>query len=216
MELVTQSAAIQKIVVEKVNPPRKKILYDISKRAFDLVICLVAFLIALVPMVLIGIFIKAETKGPAIYKQERLGKNGKSFIMYKFRSMYNDAERDGAKWAAKDDKRITKVGAFLRKCRLDELPQLVNIILGQMSIVGPRPERPIFYDEFDTYIDGFRQRMYVKPGLTGLAQVNGGYDLKPEEKIIYDMEYIENLSLWQDFKIIVKTIWVVFNHKGAR
>ncbi len=216
MELVTQSTAVQKIVVDKVNPPRIKLLYSLGKRAFDLAVCVVAFLIAFVPMIFIAIVIKAESKGPAIYKQERLGKDEKPFVMYKFRSMYIDAERDGAKWAEKNDKRITKVGAFLRKCRLDELPQLVNIILGQMSIVGPRPERPIFYDEFDTYIDGFRQRMYVKPGLTGLAQVNGGYDLKPEEKIIYDMEYIENLSLWQDFKIIVKTILVVFNHKGAR
>jgi lipopolysaccharide/colanic/teichoic acid biosynthesis glycosyltransferase len=112
------------------------------------------------------------------------------------------AENGGMQWASDDDPRVTKVGKWLRNTHLDELPQIVNIILGQMSIVGPRPERPEFYDFFDTYIVGFRQRTLVVPGLTGYAQVNGGYDLKPEEKIIYDIEYIRNRSLKMDMLCI--------------
>ena len=105
---------------------------------------------------------------------------------------------------------------FLRKTRLDELPQLINIFKGDMSIVGPRPERAYFYDQFDTYIHGFRNRMAVRPGLTGWAQVNGGYDLRPEEKIVYDMEYINNMSVKMDIVCMFKTIKLVFTHEGAR
>ena len=106
---------------------------------------------------------------------------------------------------------MTRIGRFLRKTRIDELPQLVNILKGDMSIVGPRPERPEFYDVFDTYITGFRQRMFVKPGLTGLAQINGGYSLLPEEKIVYDLDYIKNLSLRTDAGLILRTVLVVLH-----
>ena len=210
------STASQMIVVEKIAHPEGKYIYHFFKRIFDIFASFFALVILFLPMCVVALAIKAESEGPAIYKQERLGLFEKPFVIYKFRSMYIDAEKNGAKWATKDDPRITKVGAFLRKTRMDEFPQLVNILLGQMTIVGPRPERPVFYDEFDTYIDGFRQRTYVKPGLTGFAQVNGGYDLKPEEKIVYDLEYIRKQSFWLDLKIIFKTVSIVFSHKGAR
>ena len=136
--------------------------------------------------------------------------------MVKFRSMRVDAEANGPQWAESEDDRCTRVGQFLRKTHLDELPQLWNIFMGHMSIVGPRPERAYFYDEFETYIHGFRNRLAVRPGLTGLAQVNGGYDLKPEEKIAYDMDYIRRQSLWVDIVCILKTVRLVFTRKGAR
>lgn len=128
----------------------------------------------------------------------------------------NDAEKDGAVWASEDDPRVTAVGKIMRKSRLDELPQLVNIIKGDMSIVGPRPEREIFYDEFEKTIPFFRERLYVKPGLTGWAQVNGGYNLKPSEKIIYDIEYIQKRNFLFDLKCIMLTIKVLFTWDGAR
>ena len=130
--------------------------------------------------------------------------------------MYTNAEENGPQWAAKIDWRCTRVGRFIRKSRMDELPQLINILRGDMSFVGPRPERAFFYDQFETYIHGFCNRLVVRPGLTGLAQVNGGYELKPEEKIIYDMEYIQNRSIRMDFVCIIKTVKLVFTHEGAR
>ena len=201
--------------IEQVIPERKPV-YSFIKRLLDIVLSLCAGIVLLLPLCVIGLLIKLDSEGPALYKQERLGKNGKSFYMYKFRSMRVDAEKDGPKWANQDDDRCTRLGKFLRKCRLDELPQLWNIFVGDMSIVGPRPERPYFYDEFETYIHGFRHRLAVQPGLTGLAQVNGGYDLEPEEKIIYDMRYIKERSLLMEIGIIFKTVALVFSHEGAR
>lgn len=194
----------------------KKTGYEILKRAFDIVASFCAILICFIPMIFIAIAIVLDSEGGAVYSQERLGKNGKPFMLYKFRTMRIDAEKNGAQWATANDDRCTKVGTFLRKTRLDELMQLINIFKGDMSIVGPRPERKIFYDEFATYIDGFDRRLLIKPGLTGLAQISGGYDLKPEEKIIPDVQYIETRNIWLDIKIIFKTVAIVFNHNGAR
>lgn len=194
----------------------EKPIYECIKRLVDIVASFVALIILAIPMLLIGALIRLDSPGGAIYRQERLGKNGKPFILYKFRTMVQDAEKNGAVWAEKEDSRCTKFGRFLRLVRLDELMQLFNIFKGDMSIVGPRPERACFYDEFEEYIPGFSQRLCVKPGLTGFAQVNGGYDLKPEEKIIWDLEYIEKRSLWLDFKILLKTVGIVLNHNGAR
>ena len=188
----------------------------IVKRLFDVVVAFVALAVLYIPMLIIALVIRLDSAGPALFMQERLGKNGKPFIMIKFRSMRMDAEANGPQWAEKNDYRCTKVGRFLRKSRLDELPQLVNILLGEMSFVGPRPERACFYDEFEKYIPHFRQRLLVQPGLTGLAQVNGGYELKPEEKIVFDLKYIENRSAKMDIKCIWKTVLVVFSHDGAR
>ena len=190
--------------------------YYIVKRAIDIIVCLIGLVIALPIMVIVGIAIKLESKGPIIYKQERVGLEGRTFTIYKLRSMYIDAEKNGAQWACKDDPRVTKVGRFIRKTRIDELPQLINILKGDMSIVGPRPERPILTYKFNEEIPGFVNRLQVKPGLTGWAQVTGGYELSPKEKLEKDMYYIENQSLWLDFKIMFKTIFVVFNGDGAR
>lgn len=215
--------------VQEANSDKKKIQYEIKpvevqsrpvylvvKRGFDMVIALSAGLALLLPMLIIALIIKIDSPGPALFKQERLGKNGKRFIMLKFRSMCDNAEENGPKWADKDDDRCTKIGRILRKSRLDELPQLWNILVGHMSFVGPRPERACFYDEFETYIHGFRNRLAVRPGLTGWAQVNGGYDLKPEEKIFFDMEYIERQSAMMDLRCMFRTIKLVFTHEGAR
>lgn len=202
-------------VVETVTI-RPKYVYSLMKRCLDFIFAVFGLVVCAIPMAVIMLAIKMDSRGPVIFCQERLGLNGKPFMMYKFRSMYMDAEKNGPQWARENDDRCTRVGAFLRKTRLDELPQLMNIIRGDMSLVGPRPERAVFYEEFETYIIGFRQRLQVVPGLTGYAQVNGGYDLKPEEKILYDMEYIKRRSLWMDFCCILKTVKIVFTHKGAR
>ena len=191
-------------------------VYDVVKRIVDFVCAAMGLVVLVIPMVILAVMIRRDSEGPAIFRQERLGKDGKPFTMYKFRSMILDAEANGPQWADKNDCRCTNLGAKLRKSRLDELPQLFNILKGDMSIVGPRPERACFYDEFEKYIPHFRQRLMVRPGLTGHAQVNGGYDLKPEEKIVYDMEYIAKRSLRMDLQCIWKTVLVVFSHDGAR
>lgn len=190
--------------------------YLFTKRIFDIVASFLAGVILLVPMLIIALVIRMDSPGLALFRQERLGKNGEPFTILKFRSMYLDAEVDGPQWAAVNDHRCTRVGRVLRNSRLDELPQIWNIFKGDMSFVGPRPERACFYTEFETYIPGFHNRLAVKPGLTGLAQVNGGYDLKPEEKIVYDIDYIKNQSLLLDLKCILKTVRLVFTHEGAR
>lgn len=209
-------AAKKDFQVEPVAAPSGGSAYRFVKRTLDIVVSAVALLIAGVPMALIAVWVRLDSPGPALYRQERLGLNGKSFWIYKFRSMRVDAEANGAQWAEEHDDRVTRAGRFLRKTRLDELPQLLNILRGQMSLVGPRPERPCFYAEFEKYIHGFSQRMVVKPGLTGLAQVSGGYDLLPEEKIQFDMQYIRERSIALDLKCILRTIGVVFDHNGAR
>ena len=190
--------------------------YLLVKRLFDSFSALIGLIVLAIPMAIIALLIVLDSPGGAIFKQERLGKDGQPFTILKFRSMRLDAEENGPQWADKDDPRCTHFGRVLRKSRLDELPQLWNILKGDMSFVGPRPERKCFYDQFETYIHGFHNRLVVKPGLTGWAQVNGGYDLKPEEKIVFDMEYIQKHSLGLDLKCILKTVKLVFTHKGAR
>lgn len=205
------------VIIEIAKPKvRQKKLYLAAKRVFDIVFSALGLLILAIPMAIIALVIVIESPGGAIFKQERLGKDGKPFVIYKFRTMNHDAEVNGPKWADKEDKRCTRVGAFLRKTRLDELPQLWNILVGDMSFVGPRPERQYFYEQFEKYIVGFSNRLIVTPGLTGYAQVNGGYELAPEEKIIYDMEYIEHQSMLMDIKCIFKTVSLIFTHEGAR
>lgn len=203
--------------VDDVGEINNQSVYCVIKRFFDIILSAVALIILAIPMLIIAIGIKLSSKGTVFYRQERLGLNGKPFSIIKFRTMRMDAEANGAQWSCGDeDPRIYPFGRFLRKVRLDELPQLWNILKGDLSIVGPRPERECFYEEFETYVHGFHNRLKVMPGLTGLAQVNGGYDLKPEEKIVYDMEYIKTRSLWLDFRIILDTVRVVFTKDGAK
>ena len=192
------------------------ILFDVYQRVLDIILSVIGLLVGIPLMIIFGILIKIEDNGPITYKQERLGKGGKRFYIYKLRSMRTDAEKFGAQWAEKDDPRITKVGKFIRKTRIDEIPQLFNILKGDMSIIGPRPERPEFTLEFNEEIPGFINRLAVKPGLTGWAQVNGGYDITPKEKLVEDIYYIKNRSILLDFKIILKTVKVVLTGDGAR
>lgn len=203
--------------VENLGEISKKPIYSFIKRTFDIIASAFALIILAIPMAMIALMIKIKSPGPAFYHQERLGQSGKKIDLIKFRTMNMDAEKNGAQWSkGDDDPRIFPLGLKLRKFRLDELPQFWNIFKGDLSLVGPRPERECFYDEFETYVHGFHERLKVKPGLTGLAQVNGGYDLKPEEKIVWDIEYIKSRSLWLDFKILIKTVAVVFKHDGAK
>lgn len=205
------------VIVQIAKPVlQQKRLYLITKRAFDIVCSFLGLLLLAIPMMVITLVIIIDSPGAPIFKQERLGIKGKPFMIHKFRSMRLDAEENGPQWADEQDPRCTHFGQLLRRTRLDELPQLWNILRGDMSFVGPRPERAYFYREFETYIPGFSNRMMVTPGLTGWAQVNGGYDLKPEEKIVYDMEYIERQSVLLDMQCLLKTVHTVFSREGAR
>lgn len=191
-------------------------VYRFAKRAFDVVSCGAALIVLAIPMAIIAAKIKSESSGPVIYAQRRVGKDGKVFELYKFRSMYTDAEARGARWAAEDDPRVTPFGKTMRKTRLDELPQFWNVVKGDMSLIGPRPERPAFHEEFCRRIDGWEQRLLVKPGISGLAQVEGGYELLPKEKARLDIEYIESRSAALDWSIIWRTLHTVKTGDGAR
>lgn len=192
--------------VERINSLTKKPMYDFWKRFFDIVFSLIGIIVLALPMLIVYIIVALTANASPIYKQERLGLGGKKFYIYKFRTMHKNAEENGAQWSiGDDDERVTKVGKVLRRTKFDEIPQLFNCLTGDLSLVGPRPEREIFYNCFETYIHGFSQRLLVKPGVTGLAQEHGWY-LRPEKKIVYDIEYIKTRSLWKDFKIILKTV----------
>lgn len=191
-------------------------MYRKVKRILDFLIS-IFLLLLIIPICLITcLFIILESSGNPIYIQERVGINGQKFMIYKLRSMYIDAEKNGHQWASKDDKRITKVGNFIRRYRIDELPQIINIIKGDMAIIGPRPERAEFIKEFLKDIPNFNDRLAVRPGITGWAQVNGGYELTPNEKLEYDIYYIQHESTKLDFIVLLKTIKVIFNGHGFR
>lgn len=215
MEQVVQDGAREIYQVEQ-SAVVEKPVYQAVKRLFDVVVSALALLILGIPMLLLMPVIRADSPGPAIFRKERLGKGGKPFVIYKYRTMQMDAERDGPQWARAHDVRCTKLGRLLRRGHIDELPQLVNVLRGEMSLVGPRPERACFYQEFERYIRGFSQRLQVTPGITGWAQINGGYELLPEEKILFDMEYIRHRSVMFDIRCLLGTVRVVFRHDGAR
>ena len=186
------------------------------KRAIDSFLSLLFFLALLPLFAVIGLAIKLTSKGPVFYRQDRIGKEGGPFKIIKFRTMTQDAERTtGPVISTSGDDRITPVGRFLRKTRLDELPQLLNVIKGEMSFVGPRPERPVFVEEYCQRIPGYSQRLSVLPGITGLAQIHGGYATIPEIKIKYDLGYIQNFSIWLDLYIILETLKVIVTGHGA-
>ncbi|OIQ22704.1 sugar transferase [Lacinutrix sp. MedPE-SW] len=195
----------------------KNKLYLTYRRIFDLVLSFIGlcFSVLILPILLIGNLI--GNRGPLFYIQERIGKNGKPFKIYKFRSMIINAEKDGAVWAKKNDTRITTFGRFLRTSRIDELPQLINIIKGDMSIIGPRPERPVFVNELSQVIPFYNTRHIVKPGLTGWAQVKSRYGSSIDdsmEKLQYDLFYIKHRSFLMDFNIIIKTLSTVIFFRG--
>ena len=187
------------------------LIYQLGKRAADIVFSLVAIIVLSPLMLVVAAAIKAEDGGPVFYKQTRLTINGKQFKIIKFRSMKTDAEKDGVARLAKDnDDRITKVGRFIRKLRLDELPQLFNILSGSMSIVGPRPERPEIAKEYEESIPEFSLRLQAKAGLTGYAQVYGKYNTPPYDKVQMDLMYIANQSFSEDFRLILMTLKIMF------
>jgi exopolysaccharide biosynthesis polyprenyl glycosylphosphotransferase len=186
------------------------------KRVFDLVLGVPLFVLALPVMVVVAALVRVSSTGPVLYTQERVGKDGRNFTMVKFRTMRADAERGtGPVLAAENDPRVTFLGRFLRATRLDELPQLWNLLRGDMSFVGPRPERPEFVERYVRDIQGYGERFRVRPGMTGYAQVNGEYHTSPTTKLKYDLAYIHNHSLWLDLKIMSETVKVILTRRGV-
>jgi exopolysaccharide biosynthesis polyprenyl glycosylphosphotransferase len=202
----------------EVNPQLMPVWERKIKRLMDIVFSLIILIVTLPITLLVAIAIKLDSEGPVFYKQIRVGKDGKEFKIYKFRSMFKDAEKHtGPVWSTKDDPRITRVGKILRKFRLDEIPQFINVLRGEMSLVGPRPERPYFVEKLSKEIPLYKRRLKVKPGITGWAQVKHKYDESIEDvkkKLQYDLYYIENISLRMDLKILFRTIFVVLFGKG--
>ncbi|MGL4337065.1 MAG: sugar transferase [Turicibacter sp.] len=190
--------------------------YLLIKRTIDIMCSLAGAIIGFPFLLVFGILVYLESPGQVIFVQKRVGKDGEIFKLYKLRSMCLDAEKEGQKWAEKNDKRILKVGKIIRKLRIDEIPQVYNILKGDMSIVGPRPEVLKLTCDFNEIHPGFIDRLKVRPGLTGLAQVSGGYDMKPGEKLEKDIDYIKNQKTSLDLWIILKTVWVVVSGNGAR
>lgn len=217
-----------KLYVKQINPSwlifsdgfRKSPLKSAMKRTGDIILSSI-MLVMLSPMILItAILIKIDSKGPVIFSQERVGQNGKGFYVHKFRSMVTDAEKSsGPVWASEDDNRVTRVGRVIRKLRIDELPQLWNVLKGEMSFVGPRPERAFFIKQLEKNVPYYSERLTVKPGLTGWAQVSYPYGASVEdaiEKLNYDLFYTKNMSFLLDLLIIFRTVKIVLFGKGAR
>jgi len=189
------------------------------KRLMDVTVSALVLVLGAPAWLATAAAIRLTSPGPAIYRQERIGRNGRPFIMMKFRSMYIDAEKhSGPQWATENDPRITKVGRLIRKTRLDEIPQFINVLRGEMSLVGPRPERAFFIEMLKKEIPWYVRRIKMKPGITGWAQVKHKYDETIEDvkqKVLYDLYYFENMSLVLDIKILARTFLVVFTGKGA-
>jgi len=193
---------------------------DGYKRPFDLTILFLSFLFAFpvwaLIWTLIPLVIRLTDGGPIFYVQERMGKNGRRFNLIKFRTMIVNAEQaTGPIWAHERDDRVTRVGRLLRRTHLDEVPQVINILRGEMSLVGPRPERPELFEEFCAEIPDFHLRLRVKPGIAGLAQVHGLYHTTPRNKLRYDNLYIESFNPWMDFKLFVCSLWLAFLRRGC-
>jgi sugar transferase (PEP-CTERM system associated) len=190
------------------------------KTAMDLVLSLFGLIVSLPLMALIGLAIKLDSRGPVFYQQERVGEHGKTFMLLKFRSMRVDAEKEtGPVWAEKEDIRVTRVGRILRKLRLDEIPQMINILRGEMSFVGPRPERKHFIGRLKDEIRFYEKRHMAKPGITGWAQIEYPYGASQNdalEKLKYDLYYIKNMSLFLDLIILFRTVKIALFGRGAR
>jgi sugar transferase (PEP-CTERM system associated) len=217
-----------KIAVENLRPSwlifaegfRRTRVLMAAKRAVDITAALVGLAVAAPLMLIVTILIKATSRGPVVFHQERVGLNGVTFTIHKFRTMQEDAERKtGPVWSPLNDNRVTSIGRVLRRMRLDELPQLWNVLRGEMSLVGPRPERPSFVSKLTVAIPFYGQRHVLKPGLTGWAQIRYAYGASVEdsvEKLQYDLYYIKNLSIALDLVIILETIKTVILRRGAR
>ncbi len=197
---------------------KKNILYQKQKRIADILISFFLIILSIPIYLIVGILIKIEDNGPVLYKQERTGKNGKKFEIVKIRTMKLDAETNGPKWSKLNDERVTKVGYYLRKLRIDEIPQLILVLKGTMSLIGPRPERPIMEKELIKDIKFYNLRHNLKPGISGWAQVNYNYGASSKDsniKLSYDLFYLKNCSFLLDIVIFLKTLKVVFNGYGS-
>jgi sugar transferase (PEP-CTERM system associated) len=198
---------------------KRSAIFKKLKRGFDILFSLLGLTLFSLVSLIVSIAIKLDSKGPVLYRQERVGDDGKIFHLLKFRSMRVDAEENGPVWAKLDDQRITRVGRWLRKLRFDEIPQIVNVLKGEMSFIGPRPERPFFVDMLKEEIPFYSERHVIKPGITGWAQISYRYGASKEdalEKLKYDLYYIKHMSLLFDLTIIFETIKIVLLGKGAR
>jgi sugar transferase (PEP-CTERM system associated) len=198
---------------------KRSSIFKRVKRGFDVVLSIVGLAVTMPLSVLLSAAIKVDSSGPVLYKQERVGKDGKIFRLLKFRSMRENAEPNGPVWADVSDDRTTRVGKVIRKLRLDEIPQMVNVLRGEMSFVGPRPERPFFVEQLRKELPYYFQRHTVKPGITGWAQIKYPYGASKEdalEKLKYDYYYIKHMSLMFDLTIIMETIKTVLLSRGAR
>ncbi len=192
---------------------------DTTRRILDIVFSMATLLLTLPLLLLLACLIKLDSTGPALYRQERVGLHGRSFWLLKLRSMRIDAEAAGPRWAASRDPRVTRLGRILRLTRMDELPQLLNVLGGSMSLVGPRPERPCFVRHLTEIVPHFGERIRVKPGITGWAQVNYPFCATVEdarEKLAYDLYYLRHRTLVLDLRILLATAWVVVTGSGAR
>jgi exopolysaccharide biosynthesis polyprenyl glycosylphosphotransferase len=189
----------------------------VVKRAMDIVLSLIALILLSPVMALIAILVRLTSPGPVFYRQERCGLNGRSFHMLKFRSMAVNAEKQtGAVWAKKDDPRRTRLGSFLRQTSLDELPQFLNVLMGDMSLVGPRPERPVFIQQFRKTIPSYNARHSVKAGITGWAQVHGWRgNTSLRKRVQYDLYYITHWTPWLDLRILWMTVFHGLLHRNA-
>ena len=220
LPLVRSTEIIVPVQVEKqFTSINYKLIYLTGiKRFMDLVLSVLFFVTGLPFYIIFGLLIKLDSKGPVLFKQIRAGLQNSSFLLYKFRSMGFHAEADtGPIWTVQNDPRITKVGRFLRRFRFDEFPQLFNVLKGEMSLVGPRPERPFFVEKLKQEYPFYMRRLKVRPGITGWAQIKHPYDEHLEdvrEKLRYDFYYIENVGLWLDLKIIIRTVRVMLSGKG--
>ncbi len=201
-------------------PPLRLWWRLVLKRIVDFAAAAFGFILTAPVMALIALAVKLDSRGPVIYAQERVGRFGDPFMMYKFRTMRVDAEANGPVWCSRDqDPRLTRVGAFLRRTHLDEMPQLFNVLAGEMSLVGPRPERPFFVEELKQAIPGYDERLLIKPGMTGLAQVHYRYDESVADvvrKLRFDRLYIKRLCLALDVRILVWTVFVVTTGRGIK
>ena len=202
-------------LIEVKNQPNEP-FERLAKRLFDLVASSLGLILGSPVFLLVSVVMKVANPGPIFYLQDRIGFMGRSFRLVKFRTMIPDAEaQTGAVYAEENDPRVTRLGRILRRTRLDELPQLINVLLGQMSFVGPRPERPAFVAGFEETVPGYTERHKVKPGITGLAQVRGYYDTRAETKLKYDIAYIYNFSFGLDLLILLETIKTVLTRRGS-
>jgi sugar transferase (PEP-CTERM system associated) len=216
-----------KLSIENLHPSslifsdgfKRSFIFKKIKRCLDVILSIMGLVVSMPINVVISVAIKVDSTGPVLYKQERVGEDGKRFRLLKFRSMHQDAEPDGPVWADVSDERTTRVGKVIRQLRLDEIPQMVNVLRGEMSFVGPRPERPFFVEQLRKEIPYYFQRHTVKPGITGWAQIKYPYGASKKdalEKLKYDFYYVKHMSFFFDLMVMMETVKIVLLSRGAR